>query len=257
VFLPLSARVICARLVSQSKAFLVRELLRPSGLYTYRLRSNGVQVAIEHAGTDAATLAEVFYHRYYEPPERVAPALGAPAEILDLGANIGLFGAFAVARWPGAKVTAYEPDPHNAASHERTIAANGLADRWRLLRAAAGSREGEVRFAAGLNVGSHVVDDEVEGWSRTISVELRDVLPQIASADLVKMDIEGGEWDILRDPRFAQHPPRVLVLEYHPLGSPDTDPRASAEHALRQAGLETESIWHGDDGYGMIWAWRR
>jgi hypothetical protein len=47
------------------------------------------------------------------------------------------------------------------------------------------------------------------------------------------------------------------VLEYHPEGCPDADPRAAAEHAVKEAGLETKSIWHADDGYGMLWAWRR
>jgi FkbM family methyltransferase len=250
---PLAARVICAGTVRESAAFFAREVLRPPGVHMYRLRSNGVRVAINHAGVDAATLAEVFYHHYYEPPEELAGALGDPSEILDLGANIGLFGAFAVTRWPNAQITAYEPDPANAESAERTIAANGLADRWSLARAAAGSRDGEVRFASGLNVGSHIVDDEPDIDSATIVVPLRDVLAQIATSDLVKMDIEGGEWAILGDARFAEHPPNVIVLEYHPEGCPGRDPRATAEDALGRAGLETKSIWHTDEGYGMLW----
>jgi FkbM family methyltransferase len=223
----------------------------------YRLRSNGVRVSINHAGVDAATLAEVFYHHYYDPPPELVAALGEPARILDLGANIGLFGAFAVTRWPKAQILAYEPDPANADSAERTIGANGLVDRWTLVRAAAGSRDGEVRFASGLNVGSHIVDDEQDVDSATIAVPLRDVLSQVASSDLVKMDIEGGEWAILCDRRFAEHPPRAIVLEYHPEGCRDGEPRAAAEHALEQAGLQTKPIWHSDDGYGMLWAWRR
>ncbi|HEV2923478.1 MAG TPA: FkbM family methyltransferase [Solirubrobacteraceae bacterium] len=254
--LPLAARAICARTVRESASFFAREVLRPPGVHMYRLRSNGVRVAINHAGVDAATLAEVFYHHYYEPPEELA-ALGEPGEILDLGANIGLFGAFAVTRWPNAQIVAYEPDPANANSLERVIAANGVADRWALVRAAAGSRDGEVRFASGLNVASHIVEHERNSGSATLTVPLRDVLPQIASAGLLKMDIEGGEWAILRDPRFAEHPPRVVVLEYHPEGCPDGDPRAAAEDALKRAGLQTKTIWHGDDGYGMLWAWRR
>ena len=47
---------------------------------------------------------------------------------------------------------------------------------------------------------------------------MADVLGQIAEADLVKMDIEGGEWGILADPRIARQ--RALVLEYHPRGLP-------------------------------------
>jgi hypothetical protein len=49
----------------------------------------------------------------------------------------------------------------------------------------------------------------------------------------------------------------VTVLEYHPHLCPNRDPRASAERALAKAGLSTVPIWHREDGYGMLWAWRR
>jgi len=253
--LPLSARVLCAGTVSESAAFLARELVHWPGVHFYHLRHNGLQVPIRHGSVDAATLAEVFYHRYYEPPEKVAEVLGEPTEILDLGANIGLFGAFAAARWPAARVRAYEPDPTNAELHARTIQANSLGSRWSLVRAAAGAHDGEVRFAAGLDVGSHVLGRGAEDGA-AIVVPMHDVLAQIAGADLVKMDIEGGEWEILEDPRFAEQPPRVLVMEYHPLGAPAADPRAAVEGALRRAAMTTRTIWHGDDGHGMLWAWR-
>ena len=48
----------------------------------------------------------------------------------------------------------------------------------------------------------------------------------MAEADLVKIDIEGGEWPILTDPRFAQLPTPALVIEYHPAGCPGPDPQA-------------------------------
>ena len=254
--LPLTARVICARLVRESSTFFARELLRPPGVHLYRLSANGVAVAIRHQGADAATLAEVFHHRWYDPPSEVSQVIGEPRTILDLGANIGMFGAFAATRWPTSRIVAYEPDPENAAVHERTIAVNDLAERWSLVLAAAGSREGEVRFAAGLGASSHVIDGRPDGAADAITVALRDVLPAMSVADVVKMDIEGGEWEILYDPRFAANPPRVIVLEYHPLGCPGADPRAAAQRALDAAGLRTAPIWHGADGVGMLWAWR-
>jgi hypothetical protein len=71
------------------------------------------------------------------------------------------------------------------------------------------------------------------------------------------MDIEGGEWAILGDPRFAAGPPQVVVMEHHPEGSPGPDPRAAALEALARAGLTaTASIFLRADGYGMLWAWR-
>jgi FkbM family methyltransferase len=255
--LPFTARLLCARTVRESPVFLAREMLQRSGAYSYRLRDSGVQVTIRHQGIDAATLGEVFYHRYYEPPPDIAEAIGEPLQILDLGANIGLFGAFAAARWPQSRIVGYEPDPANSALHERTIEANGLGYRWRLERAAAGRTDGQVRFAAGLDVASHVLEREAPEDQATIVVAQRDAMQQIADADILKLDIEGGEWDILLDPRFAAGPPRAVVLEYHPLPSPGGDPRATVEKALEAAGLQTASIWHAADGHGMLWGWRR
>lgn len=254
--LPLTARVLCARAVRESPAFFARELLRSDDIHCYHVRENGVSVALRHAAQDSATLAEVFCRHDYHPGEKVAAAIGEPRTIVDLGANIGLFGAFAAPLWPEATITGYEPDPANVAVHQQTIIANGLGDRWRVICAAAGVREGEVELAAGRAMGSFVVEPGTDPGVPTIQVPIRDVLPEVCGADLVKMDIEGGEWEILLDPRFMQHPPRTIVLEYHPHLCPGTDPRAVAEEALAQANLTTASIWHREDGYGMCWAWR-
>jgi FkbM family methyltransferase len=254
--LPLTARVICARIVRESPTFFLRELVHTNGIHYYHLRENGLQVALRHTVADSATLAEIFYRHDYDPDRQVAEAMGEPRTILDLGANIGLFGAFATQLWPGSTIVGYEADPANAAVHERTIAANGLADRWRVVCAAAGSHDGEVELAAGRAMGSYVVPAGGGQGVTTIRVPMHDVLPEVCAADLVKLDIEGGEWAILFDPRFARSPPRAIVLEYHPHLCPSDDPRSAAEQALAQADLTTASIWHRPDGYGMFWAWR-
>jgi FkbM family methyltransferase len=254
--MPLTARVICARLVRESPLFFARSLLPPLGMRSYHLRDSTLRVAIRHRGADPATLAEVFYDRWYEPPAEVELAIGDPRTILDLGANIGLFGVFAISRWPSSQITGYEPDPANAAVCERTIALNGLGGRWSVIAAAAGAHEREVSFAAGLGASSHLLDPGGEAPAGSLVVAQHDVMSAIATVDITKIDIEGGEWEILGDPRFAASPPRVLVMEYHPERCPERDPRAAAERLLTGAGLVTASIWHGDDGVGMLWAWR-
>lgn len=254
--LPLTARVLCAHTVRESATFFVRELLRPSGIFCYQVRENGAKVALRHTAHDSATLAEVFYRHDYRAEPQVAAAIGEPRTILDLGANIGLFGAFAAPLWPQARIVGYEADPDNLAVHARTIAANGMAARWRVVGAAAGAHDGEVALAHGRAMASFVVEPGAEPGVPTIRVPMRDVLEEVCTADLVKIDIEGGEWEILLDPRFGRDPPRALVLEYHPHLCPGSDPRTTAEQALADAQLRSAPIWHRDDGYGMMWAWR-
>ncbi len=251
--LPLTALLLRARTVRPAGAFIARELMRVDGARLYRLSDSGLRVAIRHRSADVVTLGEVFHDRDYVPIPEVERALGHVRTIVDLGANIGLFGAFAAGRWPDARIVAYEPDPGNIAAHRMTIAANGLGDRWRLVAAAAGAHRGTARFAAGRASLSHVTSDD---GGDVITVDVEDVLQAIAGADLLKMDIEGSEWAILADPRFRASPPRVVVMEYHPAGCPSGDARADAEAALLQAGMTIRSIKRVDGGYGMLWGWR-
>jgi hypothetical protein len=72
----------------------------------------------------------------------------------------------------------------------------------------------------------------------------------------VKLDIEGSEWPILADSRFAELPARAAVLEYHPHMAPEPDAQAAARRLLESAGFATELIFHDPEGHGMMWAWK-
>jgi FkbM family methyltransferase len=249
--MPATALALRARTVRPAWRFAARELARRPGLMLYRAPgAGGLLVGLRHGTGDVVTLGEVFHELDYVPPPAVAAVLPAAPRVLDLGANVGLFGAYALGRWPEATVVAYEPDPANAAVHERVVAANGLQDRWRVERAAAGAADGTARFASGEIALSRLADDG------DLEVRVVDVLDEIAAADLLKVDIEGGEWPILADPRFAARPPRVVAMEYHATGAPGPDPRAEAERLLHGAGFQTAAIRRHAQGDGMLWAWR-
>jgi hypothetical protein len=97
-----------------------------------------------------------------------------------------------------------------------------------------------------------MVEGRVPG---SVEVPMVDVMPRLADADLVKIDIEGGEWALLADPRFAEA--RAVVLEYHPYGCPTDDPRRSAHELLHAHGFEvTPLFYEPDNGVGMLWATR-
>lgn len=250
----------CARLaalVRESRTFFIRERSHAPGIHVYRPRAAAeARIAIRHNGGDGATLDEVFGRRWYHPPREVARALGRPGRILDLGANVGLFGAFATALWPLATVLGYEPDPASYVVHQRALAANGRGERWRVLLAAAGASEERVRFAAHGNPSSAVLEADQSDTQETV-VPQHDVLAQIARCDLVKIDIEGGEWAIIGDPRFGVGPPRAVILEYHAAGCPGADAREAALAFLAEAGMRTVPLPETErDGAGMVWALR-
>lgn len=240
-------------LMRERLRFALNELRRRPVVRVYRLRESGVAVAVRHHTGDVMVLDEIFSQREYDPPPAAAGALSSlpsAPRVVDLGANIGLFGAWVLGRFPEATIVAVEADPANAEVHRRAIAANRLEERWRLLQAFAATAPGTVRFAAGRHATSHAAAGEED----TLEVPAVDVLPELVGADLAKIDIEGAEWDLLSDPRFSEAPPRVVVLEYHREGCPDDDPSAAAEQALRAAGLQVVNAGSKPRfGAGVVW----
>jgi FkbM family methyltransferase len=254
---PLVSSALRARLVRESVRFFAREVSGRHGVCTYRLRVSGLRVVLEHNSPDVLTLDEVFYQRVYEPPPEVAAVLAgvpAPLRVVDIGANVGLAGVAMRARYPGARITAYEPDPRNAEMHRRAIAANGLAGDWQLHEAAAAATTGRLSFTTGRYTLSGPADPSD---ADATTVAALDVLPVLQAVDLLKIDAEGSEWELLADPRFARTSAVAIALEYHPEMCPGPDARSTAEGHLRSAGFEVMEVpTKAPAGYGSLWAWR-
>ncbi len=239
--------------VRGSTRFVLRELADRETLKRYRLRSSGRPVYIRHNTGDRVVLHELFYEGHYDLPETVAAyldGLGRPPEIVDLGANIGLFGVQMLARFPNARITAFEPDHTNAEVHRRTMAENDSGGHWQLVEAAASNRDGQVYFRSG-----EFARSRIEPGDGPEQVDAVDVFPHLERADFAKIDIEGGEWAILGDDRFGELRTPVLVLEYHADLCPKPDPRVAALDALSRAGYRTIETW-AFPGQGMLWSWK-
>ena len=257
---PLKPAALRALHTTDPVRFFAREALRRRGPARYRLRRDRrVVVALRHATPDVETFDQVFLQgSVAEPPvvrERL-DALGRPPRILDLGANIGVSAAWFAARWPGARIVCVEPDPANLAVLE--LAAGASDVRWRVVRAAAAAAAGELRFRAGRYAVSRAAD---AADAEAIIVRSIDALALIAEerCDLVKLDIEGGEWPILADPRLRELPITALALEFHPYLCPSPDAREVAHDLLMRAGFAVLDMPHVRDAppdEGSLWAWR-
>lgn len=245
-------------LVRESSRYLVAALVEAPGVHGYTSRWTGRQVWLRHPG-DSWTFEELFRARVYDLPEAVENALGPSPTVVDLGANIGLFGAAILADHPNARVIGFEPDPGNLAICDRNLASAVADGRYELVRAAAGTAPGEATFTVGLGGSSHAGSD---AGGVHLDVEVRDVLPLLQRADLAKIDIEGGEWEILRDPRFGDAGPRAVALEFHGPGDAAQRPDEEARTLLQQAGyrtVEPRRPFAADEfpeGQGMLWALR-
>lgn len=243
-----------SQLVRERARFVARQAAGRRSVASYHLPSGPVAFHLRHRTDDVATLDQVVGQRHYVLPPQARQALDAldrPPEIVDLGANIGLFGVEMLNRFPRARVVAFEPDPGNAGILRRSVEANPDR-RWELHEACAGVAPGEVRFAAGAFANSRIAED-----GDGIVVPVEDVFPLLERADLVKIDIEGAEWPIVTDERFRRLTAGAIALEFHPYGCPEPDPEALAERVLREAGYEVSPA-HLESlpGHGMVWAWK-
>lgn len=237
-----------ARLVSTPVRYALRELAtRRRG--DYALRHRGGRFSVRHRSGDIDIFRKFYAYGYYELPEAVAErlrSLGRAVNVLDLGANIGFFEVFTRDRLPVGHVVCFEPDPANARILEQVRTANGAC--WEIVAACASNRDGRALFNTGRKNFSHIGSD---GDSDIATV---DVFPHISEADLVKMNIEGSEWDILRDARLAWTSVSWIV-EYHRIASPDPDIHALAKRLFERAGYVVRLARRSEDS-GLLWAWK-
>jgi FkbM family methyltransferase len=217
----------------------------------HRLRGSSVRVALRHRSRDVDIFDEVWSGRQgYEPPKELAHLLTNGMSVLDLGGNVGLFGAFVLYRFPGSRLTSVEPDPHNLPVIKRCIRDN--EGHWTLLPVCASTHRHQVSLDGGRYADSRIT---VESCAHAVEVSAIDVFPLINDCAFVKMDIEGSEWPILLDPRFGRVTPSVFVLEWHQDGCPDEDGCNAALAAFHGAGYRTIGEATGYP-HGVIWAWR-
>jgi FkbM family methyltransferase len=235
--------------------FFVREaLLRRRQTASYVMREGGAQVTLRHATPDVFTLDEVFIQHTMDVPAEVDAAvarLGRPPVVADLGANVGMASAWLSARWPGARLVCVEPDPLNLEVLREAARAGG----WRVVEAAAAAAPGTLEFSAGEFAASHAV----EGGGTIVEAIDFFALAEQERPDVVKIDVEGGEWALLGDPRLASLPAVALFLEYHPHLCPAADPQAEAHRLLEAAGFsvrEVPATLGAPSGVGSLWAWR-
>jgi FkbM family methyltransferase len=236
--------------------FNAAELCGPRGRVLVH-QVQGGRVVLRHRTRDTDIFDEIFVGNLgYEPPPPVAMLFrdNHPRRILDLGANVGLFGVFALSRWPAATITSVEPDPENLPLLARCVQVNGASARWNVIAACAATAPGTVNFSGGRFADSAIA---LDGEAVTGQVVAVDAFELLMDADFAKIDIEGAEWDVLLDPRFAAAAPAVVVMEWHQRGCPVQDAYAAVLDVFRRAGYEIAGERPGSGlQYGTVWAWR-
>ena len=230
--------------VSRARYLFWRFIARTNE-FTVRLKT-GERLALRSQG-DRNVAWEVFVLRLYYPPTEFD--IVSPAWIVDLGANVGFSTLYFAKRYPTAEILAFEPHPDHCKQFEWHVRQNGLAARVRLIAAAAGTRESRLGLSDAA-AGSSLI---IPRGRPSITVSVVDWFESVKciTIDLLKMDIEGSEYELLHDPRFAELEIRTLVMECHTIPERQLYPSKCIE-ILQSLHYRTEVISEGE--CTMIWA---
>jgi FkbM family methyltransferase len=145
----------------------------------------------------------------YDLPYELPRSGNTPRVILDIGANVGGFAAWAHQRWPGSLIYCYEPLSSNFEFLKTNLASlrNVL-----LFNRAVGDPAKTKLFLGKNNCGENSFYDlgeQSDEHERVVTMEPNELPP----ASIVKIDTEGSELDILS--RLASIEYDVILLEYH------------------------------------------
>lgn len=196
----------------------VTVLLKRRKLFRYVLRQ-GMVVNARPFSDDKWTIPEVYTKDDYWHPRFIMDT--AKPVIFDVGANIGCFTLHMLSRFPSARLFAIEPT--DAVNILKLNVQENNAPHVTVIPAALAASTGEVSF---------YVDPEHSVFSSSIqtagnaagatlkvpAVTLSDLLDthQVDHIDLLKCDIEGGEYEVFRAMTpgvFARI--KNITMEYH------------------------------------------
>jgi len=198
--------------------------------------------------TDYDIAWQMFWRGDYESPI----ALTDVRNIVDLGANVGYSCLYWCQKYPQSHITAFEPHPVHVKATHANLLQNGLLDRVKLVEAAAGASERHSNLTDGRS--SSAVTDQPAAFQIKV-VDIFREKELAGKIDIFKIDIEGGEFEILSDPRFAALDVRLLVLEWH--NTPEyPDAKSWCLEKLHSLGYQTQLGCEDLPLAGLIWAWR-
>lgn len=212
---------------------------------------------------------EIFFKETY-----YLDATKKPIHVIDCGANIGMSLLYIKTRAPRAKVACYEPNPAARAILEKNVTANKWNDDVKIFPYALGKKKKTVQFfvddvhatSSGGSTAPH--QKNKSRGLESYDVEMVPLSPTITSTiDFLKIDIEGGEFDLLEELAASKKMNQVkaVQLEYHYIPGFFTRPLSELLDLLENEGYHTfvESntpphriIGHDTWHTYMVFAWR-
>lgn len=213
-----------------------------------------------HSGVDQSVMNEIFEFREYQAAEPIITAAKYP--IIDAGGHAGYFTLYARAFNHIVPIITIEPAPENLTLMEENFFANPVEPVEMVVGVLAAKTETRQLYLTRDSHNNSLIQPPIPERAGTLPVQgysLRDLLDQrgIERVSLLKMDIEGAEYELL-DGWTMNDYKRVdaIIMEYHHGVVPHKTEK-DLHRALRSAGFQTAVTQSKFDvRFGMIVAVR-
>lgn len=185
-----------------------RDLLDSRSKRSGQIDLFGTPFFYHHGKAFYETYQEIFEQNIYS----FLPKTDTPL-IIDCGANIGLSLLFFIKQYPKAKIIAFEPDQSVLSYLKKNLNCNKL-DKVELHEKAVWDSVTELKFYTDNGMGGRVETAYKNQEAVTIeTVRLRDFLKSPVA--MLKIDIEGAEYTVLKDCEDVLTNVSNLFVEYH------------------------------------------
>lgn len=181
----------------------------------YHLR-NGVKYTTKGGGGGFQIIADTWVLKQYTPDLRFIIKDGFV--VIDGGANIGSFSIFAAKSAQNVKVLSYEPVKENFEVLLENIRLNRLSN-IKAFNFALSERIGRKKiFLAESRIGDHSFSRQTNKYVEVECIGLKDMFGKnkIEKCNLLKLDVEGAEYEILfNTPKEFLERIHLICLEFH------------------------------------------
>jgi FkbM family methyltransferase len=177
--------------------------LNPGTIRSHQLF--GKSVYFSNATEFVAGLKEIFLDKIY--------SLRLPDHpyILDCGANIGLSVIYMKKQYPNAEIVAFEPDSENFELLKKNVEA-GEYTNIDLRNEAVWTENTTVHFSSKGTTDSHISSQKTDSVE-VVAIRLKDLITR--KIDFLKIDIEGAEYQVIKDISEKLDLVDNMFVEYH------------------------------------------
>ncbi|MGH8961042.1 MAG: FkbM family methyltransferase [Jatrophihabitantaceae bacterium] len=225
----------------------------------------GVRLTCPNVPGARLPMYEQFADDCYDLAWVLGTRLDHPLQVLDVGSHVGAFATNLATARDDVRVECYEPSPDTARYLQDNVDQNCLSARVHVYEKAMAGAEGSALLDDNSGASVHnglvrqdhrLVDgDDAPGRRATISVATTTFDKAVADApaplDVVKLDCEGGEYELVYASSTASWASvQRVVMEYHPVESESWD-----ELRAWFADVGLHAVRHESDSPGLGTAW--